>query len=147
MNKNLFPLIALMFLSTSCVGLLGFEEEPNEADAFVGTYSISASANVVWGRASYSYTDNGTLYIHKVSATTIRTSGFFSTTGRVINNYIYFDPNYSSDAEGYINEVYGPGVLTGNLLTFSSNGTGQIRYNGVVEPWSRSSTYTATKIR
>ena len=53
MKKILFPLIALLFLCTSCIGLLGFEEEPNEADAFVGTYSISASANVVWGRASF----------------------------------------------------------------------------------------------
>ena len=134
-------LSAVCLFYSSCSSL----QREDEADAFVGTYKISVIEHVVWGNDSGNLNDSGILLITKVSANRVKTSGFFSTFGEVTGSFIYFESVHTSDSSGYIDEVYGQGMLSGNILNFTSNGTGKLRYNGVLYPWRRSSRYTAIK--
>ena len=121
--KKLFPfflvaLVVLAFISCS-------KESPSDdADAFVGTYSVSVVEHVVWGTASATLTDTGTLKIIKISSNRVQTSGYFRTQGEVVGNIVYFEAMHSSDSEGYLDDVFGPATLSGNVITVTGNTTG-----------------------
>lgn len=118
----------------------------NDADAFVGTYTISEVEQVKWGNDSGTLTDTGTLFITKISATRVQATGYFRTQGEVVGNIVYFEPTHTEDSAGYIDSVYGPGILTGNVLTITGTSTGKLRYNGVLYPWSRTAQITGIKL-
>ena len=139
-SLNLIAASVLLF--TGCTGNL---KKVDDADAFVGTYSISEVEQVKWGNDSGTLTDTGTLFISKISATRVQATGYFRTQGEVVGNIVYFEATHTEDSEGYIDSVYGPGILTGNVLTITGSSTGKLRYNGVLYPWSRTAQITGIK--
>lgn len=140
--RTLCALVASLFF-ISCAGPIG----KDEADEFVGTYSVHITEYVTWGYDSGTLTDSGTLYIEKVSSNSIKTTGMFRTTGRIVGSYIYLDAIYSSDSSGYLNTTFSSAMLIGNTLRITGNTTGQLKYNGTMYPYSSRQTINATKIQ
>ena len=134
--------IAVLFF-VSCAGPIG----KDEADEFVGTYSVHITEYVTWGYDSGTLTDSGTLYIEKVSSNSVKTTGMFRTTGQIVGSYIYLDAIYSSDSSGYLNTTFSSAMLIGNTLRITGNTTGQLKYNGTMYPYSSRQTINATKIQ
>lgn len=145
MNRSLKKIalfLSCAFLFPACNGTL---DSVDDADAFVGTYNVSVVEHVVWGGDSGTLTNTGTLVITKISANRVQTSGFFRTQGEVTGKTVYFEAMHSSDSEGYMDDVFGPGNLNGNVLTVTGNTTGQLKYNGVLYPYRRTAEITAIK--
>lgn len=117
----------------------------DDADNFVGTYKASVIENVRWGSDSGTLTPTGTFYISKVSANRVKVTGYINTYGEVNGKTVYFESMYSSDSEGYITTVFQQGILNGNVLTFSTTSTGQLKYNGKMYPYSATSSWTAIR--
>ena len=140
--RTLYFLLA-SFVLISCSGSIG----KDEADEFVGTYSVNITEYVTWGYDSGTLTDSGTLYIDKVSSNSVKTRGIINTTGRIVGSFIYLDAIYSSDSSGYINTTFSSAMLVGNTLTITGNSTGQLKYNGTLYPYSSNQRITATKIQ
>ncbi|HIS23447.1 MAG TPA: hypothetical protein IAC09_08415 [Candidatus Cryptobacteroides intestinipullorum] len=137
-----FFLAALsLTLLSSCTKV----ESDDPADDFVGTYNVSVIENVVWGYDSGTLNDNGTFIISKLSANRVQVRGYISTEGEVVGSMVYFEGSKSSDSEGYFTTSYGPGTLSGNVLTFTANQTGQLASNGVLYPYRNTSYFTAIK--
>ena len=134
-----FLLLAVGLLFSSCSGTLNKEDE---ADAFVGTWSVSVVEDVVWGASSGTLTDTGTLFITKISANRVQTGGYFRTEGEVVGNVVYFEAMHSSDYAGYIDSVFGPATLSGNVITVTGNSTGQLKDNGKAYPYRRTAKMT-----
>ena len=137
--KRFLLFIASVFALASCSGALDKEDE---ADAFVGTWNVSVVEHVVWGSASGTLTDTGTLIITKISANRVQTSGYFRTQGEVVGNVVYFEAMHSSDSAGYMDDVFGPATLNGNVITVTGNTTGQLKDNGVAYPYRRTAEIT-----
>ena len=137
-----YPVFFIALLFSACTSSLNKEDD---ADAFVGTYAISEVEQVKWGNDSGTLTDTGTLFIYKISANRVQASGYFRTQGEVVGNIVYFEATHNEGSEGYIDSVFGPGVLTGNVLTITGTSTGKLRSNGVLYPWSRTAQITGIK--
>ena len=147
MKRALFVILsslAVISCLSACSGLTNTEDP---ADKFVGTYNLSILEQVVWGGDSGPVNSTGTLSITKIGTTKVQTSGYFYTQGEVTGNAIYFEPNYMSDSYGYINEVFGAGSLSGNVLTFTSTMNGQLAATsgGTRYPFRASVQYNAIK--
>ena len=139
MKRFLPILISLIWLLPSCSGTLDKEDD---ADAFVGTWTVRVVEHVVWGAASGTLTDTGTIIITKISANRVQTSGYFRTQGEVVGNVVYFEAMHTSDSAGYIDSVFGPATLSGNVITVTGNSTGQLKDNGVAYPYRRTAEIT-----
>lgn len=137
--KKFLLLLAYALTIVACSGTLDKEDE---ADAFVGTWNVSVVEHVVWGSASGTLTNTGTLIITKISANRIQTSGYFRTQGEVVGNVVYFEAMHSSDSAGYMDDVFGPATLNGNVITVTGNTTGQLKDNGVAYPYRRTAEIT-----
>ena len=135
------PLLGVLII-TACSGDVVMDDD---ADAFVGTYSVSTVEYTTWGNASKTINETGTLRITKVSASHIRTSGFFSTQGRVSGDRVYLEAMHSSDSAGYLDDVFDTGTLSGDVLKVTGHTTGKLKSNGVLYPFTRSSFITAIK--
>lgn len=143
-TKRLLRAIAIAFVSfvfSAC----SKDIVKDDSDAFVGTYSVSLTQHVIWGGDSGTLSDSGTLHITKVSNSRVKTSGYFSTYGEVVDSFIYFEPLRATDGSGYFTTTFNQGILVGNVLTFSANRSGQLAYNGVLYPFRSSDSFTAIK--
>lgn len=119
-----------------CVAMNIACSKEDDADAFVGTYSVSTIENATWGGWSGTLTDNGVLYITKVSSTRVKATGYFSTTfGEVVGSNLYLESKTTSDSAGTLTIVFGVGVLNGNVLILSSTMSGRLGENGVYYPF------------
>ena len=136
-----FAVITASFLTNSCSP----DALKDDADDFVGTYKASVIENVRWGSDGGTLTPTGTFFITKVSASRVKVSGYIDTYGEVNGKTVYFESMYNSDLEGYITTVFQQGILNGNVLTFSTTSTGQLKYNGILYPYSATSSWTAIK--
>lgn len=139
--KHVFTIIAItlcVIMNTACT-------KEDDADAFVGTYSVSTIENVVYGGNSGTLTNSGMLLISKVSANRVKTSGYFETYGEVVGSSVYFESYYASDAYGYFTAVFGVGTLNGNVLTFSCTMSGKLGENGVLYPFTSTCQHTCIK--
>ena len=134
----LLTLFAVFCVFSSCV----FDDD---ADAFVGTYNVSVIENIRWGNDSGTTTPTGSFMISKVSASKVKVSGFIDTYGEVSGQTIFFESVFDSASEGSLTTVFQPGFLNGNVLTFSSTSTGQLKYNGRLYPYSSTGSWTAIK--
>lgn len=129
MKKLIIVLCALFLASmTSC-------SKDGNAEAFVGTYSVSTVEQVTWGNDSGTLTDTGVLSITKISKNRVKTSGYFSTEGEISGNNVYFESISASDSYGNTTTVFGTGSLNGNVLTFTCTSSGQLAYHGVLYPY------------
>jgi hypothetical protein len=138
--EKIIPLILIAAgLFCSCSGKLDKEDD---ADAFVGTWNVSVVEHVVWGAASGTLTDTGTIIITKISSNRVQAGGYFRTQGEVVGNVVYFEAMHSSDAAGYIDSVFGPATLNGNVITVTGNSTGQLKDNGIAYPYRRTAEIT-----
>ena len=139
MKKLLLGIVGVLLVATtSCV-------KTNNADAFVGTYSVSTIEHVTWGSDSGTLTDNGTFIITKVSSSRIQVSGYLNTFCDVVGNSLYLESYTTSDSYGRLTIVFDTGVLKGNVLTLPSTTTGQLKYNGVPYPYHASTQMTCIK--
>jgi hypothetical protein len=119
--------------------------EQNNADNFVGTYSVNTVQNVTWGNASATLTDHGFFRITKISASRVQVSGYFNTTGKVVGSNIYLKSYTDSDANGSLTISFGAGTLNGNVLTISSIQSGQLAENGIFYPFHSTGKHTCVK--
>ena len=141
MKKHLFCLALLSiftFLVTSC-------NKQDDADAFVGTYSASATSTVTWGGMTYSNATTGTMQITKISANRVQTSGWFNTFGEVVGNAIYLESCSHNASDFQVTNVFGVGALNGNVLTFSCSTSGKTLSYGTWYPYYSSSQHTCIK--
>lgn len=139
--KHIFTIIAL----TLCVVLNTACTKEDDADAYVGKYSVSATSTSTWGGMSHTSAYSGTMYITKVSANRVQTSGWFNTYGEVIGNAIYLESCSTNDSEMSVTNVFGVGVLNGNVLTFSCTTSGRMDINGTWYSYYSSSQHTCIK--
>ena len=119
--------------------------EIDDADAFVGVYSVSVIENVVWGSGSGTINDNGMIRITKLSANRVQINGYIDTQAEISGTYIFLEGGKYSDSSGYFTTSYGRGTLDGNVLTFTANQTGQLASNGVLYPYRNTSYFTAIR--
>jgi hypothetical protein len=112
-------LLSCVLLNNACTKI-----EDDEADLFVGTYTVSTIENVTWGGSYGTVTDNGIFRISKVSSNRVRVSGYFNTYGNVIGSSLYLDSYTSSDYAGSSTIVFGTGFLNGNILNLTSTTNG-----------------------
>lgn len=134
----------------SCCALLnscsGDNIEIDDADAFIGVYSVSVIENVVWGSGSGTINDNGMIRITKLSANRVQINGYINTQAEISGTYIFLEGNTNSDNTGqYLTTSYGKGTLNGNILTFTANQTGQLASNGILYPYRNTSYFTAIR--
>jgi len=127
MKKHILIFVAIISLAIINVAC----SEQNDADNFVGTYSVSTVQNVTWGNASATLTDYGVFRITKISSSRVQVSGYFNTTGKVVGSNIYLKSYTDSDANGTSTIDFGTGTLNGNVLTITSTQSGQLGENGV----------------
>ena len=127
MKKHILIFVAIISLAIINVAC----SEQNDADNFVGTYSVSTVQNVTWGNASATLTDYGVFRITKISSSRVQVSGYFNTTGKVVGSNIYLKSYTDSDANGTSTIDFGTGTLNGNVLTITSTQSGQLGGNGV----------------
>lgn len=139
MKRLVFGVFALLLMvSTSC-------SKKDDADAFVGSYSVSTVENVTWGGSSGTVTDNGTLTITKVSSNRVQTSGYFNTFGEVVGSSLYLESKTSTDSSGTLTIVFGTGILNGNVLSLTSTMSGRLASNGVLYPFYSTAQHTCIK--
>ena len=112
-------LLSCVLLNNACTKI-----EADEADVFVGTYTVSTIEKVIWGGSSGTVTDNGVFRISKVSSNRVRVSGYFNTYGNIIGSSLYLDSYTSSDYAGSSTIVFGTGFLNGNILNLTSTTNG-----------------------
>lgn len=117
------------------------DKDNDDADKFIGTYTVSAIDHVTWGRDSKTLTDSGKLRISKISASRIKTTGIFATQGEVIGSTVYFAPITASDATGYFTRTFYPATITGNVLTINMYSSGKLEGY----PFTSNTYFTATK--
>lgn len=143
--KDLKFYIYCIFLCFTFIACEKSETE-EDSDKFVGTYSLSVVEHVVWGNDSGTINDNGTLTIEKISDSKVRVYGYnIYTTGEVSGSLLQLEGTYASDSEGYYTASFSTGVLTGNILKFTANHTGKLKYNGILYPYRNTIEYTAVK--
>lgn len=137
----------LLAFALACVAILSCSklEQEDPADKFVGSYSLSVTQNVVWGADSGTLSNTGTLTISKIGSSSVSISGYFYTTGEVTENVLYIKGYSVSDSEGYLTNTFLPATLSGKVLTFSGNQTGQLKYGSKLYPFRSSDYYTAIK--
>ena len=87
----------------------------------------------------------GVFTLEKVSSNTVQMTGSWTTTGTVNGNTVRFVLCPQSDSKGFVNYSFGSGRLSGNMLTFSYTGSGQVKYGNLAYPWEESGNVTATK--
>ena len=137
------------FVSFFCFALLNScstnNIEIDDADAFVGVYSVSVIENIIWGGSSGTINDNGTFRITKLSANRVQIEGYISTQAEVSGTSIFLEGGRYSDNTGYFTTSYGTGILDGNVLTFTANQSGQLAENGVLYPYRNTSYFTAIR--
>lgn len=141
MKKCVIGVVALLLMVvTSCS-----KEKEDEADAFLGTYSVSTIENITWGGSSGTLTDNGMMTIAKVSSSRVQLSGYISTFGEVVGKNIYLESTTSTGSSGSLTFVFGTGTLNGNVLTFSTTATGQLKYNRVYYSYYSTAQHTCIR--
>ena len=129
-----------LLLITSCT-----KEQFDDADSFVGKYSVSVIENATWGHSSGTTTDTGTMIITKLSKSKVQLKGFLNTYGEIVGNSIYMESVTSYGADGYLTTVFSVGNLNSNVLTFTANMSGQLADNGTLYPFRSFSQFTAIK--
>lgn len=117
----------------------------DDADKFVGVYSVSVVQNVTWGSNSGTLTDTGTIMITKISSDQVQVSGYFKTQGRVSGNTINLNSMTNSDSSGSITTVFATGIYNGGVITITSTRSGRLGSNGVLYPYSSTDRLTAIK--
>lgn len=135
---TILTISAFIFGMTACTN-------NDDADAFVGTYSVSTIENVVWGSSSGTLNDIGTLTIRKTSPNQVQVTGMYNTTGEVIGDYLYLVAYSVADASGSLTYTFNAGYLNGNVLTFNAYYTGQLKSNGTLYPIRSNAQVTCIK--
>ena len=121
--------------------------KPEDADAFVGTYSYTSMESVVWGYDSGTFKENGILTITKISSNKVKVVGkFIYDEADVVTSTIYLPDDYFSDNAGYYKRTFSHGKLTGNQLTFIMYRDGELASNGRLYPYHSTTSFIATKI-
>ena len=144
--KPLRYIISCLLIIFTFVSCGKTENQEEQADKFVGIYSISVVEHIVWGNDSGIINKNETLTIKKLSPTKVQVYGAgIYTTGEVSGYVIQLEGTYASDGSGYFTTTFGTGILSGNILKFTANHTGKLAYNGILYPYRNSIDYTAVK--
>ena len=58
---------------------------------------------------------------------------------------VYFESMTNPDSEGTITTVFQQGIRNGNVLTFSTSSSGQLKYNGKMYPYSATSSWSCIR--
>ena len=144
-----FTLFFCFTLLNSCsennIGISENNISIDDADAFVGVYSVSIVENIIWGNSSGTINDNGTIRITKLSANRVQIDGYISTQAEISGTSIFLKGSTYSDDTGYFTTSYGTGTLNKNILTFTAYQTGQLASNGTLYPYRNTSYFTATR--
>lgn len=138
---NLSLVIICLLFQSSC----SESDDDNVTIDFSGTYNVSVVENVIWGNSSGTVTDTGTIHISMTSSQNVVITGYFSTKGVITGSVLYLEGTRSQDNSGYITTTYGPATLSGKVLSFSSEQTGQLKNNGVLFPFRSSAKFTCIK--
>ena len=128
-------LLNCLLLSIFAVLNSACSKQDDDADAFVGYYTTSATVTSTWAGTTHTSALSGNMTITKVSANRVKTSGWMSTYGEVVGNAIYLESYPYSESDYTTTTVFGPGFLNGNVLTFSCTESGKILSSGTWYPY------------
>lgn len=132
-------LFSALLVFTSC-------SKTDDRDQFVGTYRITATGSYSTTIDGQTYTnplssaDNATITITKSSTTdnTVFVSGFYNAEAEVSGNSISIDPETDTETDDgmtiSMTISHNRGTLSGATLSFTSNITGNIYYQGYSYP-------------
>ncbi len=135
---RIFVISLCVIFSTSCT-------KEDDADAFVGRYSVSDIENETYAGMTHTSSISGTMNITKVSANRIQTSGWIDTFGEVVGNAVYLESISGTNSNGSLTIAFSNGYLNGNVLTFSSTTSGSIQINGNWYSYSSLGQHTCIK--
>lgn len=143
--KTRFLFLALTaLLVTSCEGFID-DEDP--ADKFVGLYSVKAHTTVEAFGFSDTRDSTGELDLAKKSDNTLRTYGYFETTGTVSDgNTINFLPCSGRGADGSYNYQFESAYLMDDVLSIIMTSSTHIYVEGVTLAARVRTEITATKV-
>lgn len=140
----LFLLLAVTCVISSCKG----DDSLDPANAFIGAYSYEDNYELTWGPMSGTYTENGGFAINKVSSNKVDFSNPWKTTATVTGNQLAIDPVKESNSDGYVNYTFGTATFENEVLTFTYQGTGSMKYiDGRTYTYSTSGTIVARRTR
>lgn len=138
--KFLFgALFSTLLVFTSC-------SKTDDRDQFVGTYRITVTGSYSTTIGNQTYTnplssaDDATITITKSSTTdnTVFVSGFYNAEAEVSGNTISIDPETETETDNgmtiSMTISHNRGTLSGSTLSFTSNITGNIYYEGASYP-------------
>ena len=147
--KRLLCYITILICTSICsCTQMDTSNNRDDADAFIGTYSITIVEDVVWGNDSGTLNDNGTLQIKKISANKVQLiSEFIYEQADVVGNNIYIPGDTFSDNAGYYTRSYSNGTLNGNVLSITRYHTGKLASYGILYPYRSTAYITAVKQR
>ncbi len=131
-------LLLIIILITAC-------KKQDDADAFIGTYSVSTTLTSTWAGMSHTNALSGTMDITKITANRVHTTGWISTFGEIVGNTIYFESYDYSEPDFTVTCVFAPGVLNGNVLTFNCTESGRIQSFGNWYNYYSTSQHTCIK--
>ena len=144
--KNFLSIISLLaaLISVSCKKVVS-----DDADAFVGDFAISVIENSHYdsktGILPGSIIQLGTLHVTKVSANEVLINGYVNTVGEVDGNDITFKKIIYRSSYTEYTTVFEKGTLKDGELEFTSFTEGQTMINGVMCPYTVSSSWTCIK--
>ena len=145
MRKAFILLLSFVLFAASC-NSPGVEAPlKDDADDFVGVYKIGVVADYLIVPLIGRYSAEGELRIDKISANRVSLSDFIESEAEVQGNAIYIEPTSETTSLYSITEVYNQGLLSGNVLTFSSVDTGTYTQNRKKYPVSLTARFTAIK--
>lgn len=141
-------LLYLLLISVLCVSCWERENsEPGPADAFVGQYEFTNYySSTMGGDYAGSFTLQGRFTLKKLSANKVKMTGGWSSVGEVVGNTVTFSDEYFSDVIGHINYSFDVATLDGDILRFNYHGTGELKEDGVLTPYTCAGQVTARKL-
>lgn len=150
---RIYITLILLPILSSCLGRSYVENRnisvriPDVADAYIGIYDVSVIENVVWGDASATLSDSGTMRISKQESNRIMIAGFIATKATVTSDKAYLEPEHSDGSFGFLDVVYDVAEFDGTALVVYAVVTGQLATteNGMRYPYRSTQKYIAVK--
>lgn len=123
--RNVISVLLVVIAFAGCTKV-----EQDDADKFVGTWSLALTSDMRWGYDRGVISENGTLRIQKKSADEVWVSGFYNTTATVSGNNLYLKAFSAQDAVGSLNYTFGAWTLSGSQMSVSVSESGYLQgYN------------------
>lgn len=119
--RNIISVLLVVIAFAGCSKV-----EPDDADKFVGTWSLALTSDVRWGYDRGVISENGTIHIQKKSANEVWVTGYYNTTATASGNNLYLKQFTAQDQTGSLTYTFGAWTLSGSQMSVSISDSGYI---------------------